>query len=353
MQNVGKLYRTCHCNHCKPYLPKTMISDFIMDDNRAASNKKAALQTTTEKNEHKIDPNDLEQSETDILAQYQERYRRRKSNGDQRPTKATHGEKYASSVSSSNTTCCKESLYILFTWISYGFHLIIVLLPFDMLDGSIAINEFYDENTIQISAASWNVIQWLFVSVWQGTLLVYLSLNVAEHTIKIFDNGFYIWLGIADIGMAIWDILTEQQSYLGRCLILLGVVLCLFYVNYVVLKHIFYTSTFDVTMYTFPSHFKMDPMPTPSTKATPDTHFTINSNGNMPPLTITTNNKQQSSCTASRRNINAYIERMFVYIWHTMQCVYTVIHKIERYTAIRWILPEFISSQSIDGAYVS
>mmetsp|Transcript_29149 Transcript_29149/g.25740 ORF Transcript_29149/g.25740 Transcript_29149/m.25740 type:complete len:496 (+) Transcript_29149:47-1534(+) len=259
------------------------------------------------------DHHGIEPSETDILAKYQQRHNRRpKGNGyhGQRPTKRGFGELSGNPQSlSSHPSCFRESLYILFAWLGYFIHITFALIPSQWFGAKISTTDFYDNNSIEIAPASWNVIQWGIQILWQGILLTYLSLIAAEHTIKIFDKGFYYSLGIANMLLAIWDICTQQEFYLGRAISWSIIGLCLVYTNYVILKHVYFT--YDVTKWILPSRFRLDSIPS---NRDLDIDHDNNQNGgdddiNPPPLTINanTNTSLIKETTTTSRNIKSIL----------------------------------------------
>eukprot|EP01084_Bolivina_argentea_P219988 372921_1 len=120
-----------------------------------------------------------------------------------------------------HNTCLKESFYLSFAWLGYVIHLIFALLPSNFFNGKMTMKYFYKNHSIQISSVNWTIDQWS----------IQLSL------------GFYYGLALANICLAMWYICTEHQSYFGRAVLWLAVAICLFYSNYILLKHMYYDAS--------------------------------------------------------------------------------------------------------------
>lgn len=288
----------------------------------------SGFQTTIDKDNYNgallDDEQDIncEPSETDILAKYQERHhnRRLKNSNNyqhQRPTKRVHGE-LINNVNQqqslqSHPSCFRESLYILFAWLGYFVHICCALIPYQWFGGKESTTSFYDKYPIQIAPASWNVVQWGIQILWQGILLTYLSLIAAEHTIKMFDKRFYYAIGFANIMLVVWDICTQQESYLGRALSWLIIEFTLIYCCYILLKHIYFT--YDVTKWVLPSRFRLDNIDNNRLNHHNDDikHNDIddnnNNNHNPPPLTINANTTASliKETTTTSRNIKSIL----------------------------------------------
>ena len=257
------------------------------------------MQTTNNRNQ----PGDFVHetpSHTDILAKYQQKKQERSG-----------GQYGQNRVQSS---CFRDSLYILFAWLGFLSH-ITVAVVLSWRDKH-AFDHFYRDHSLIISPAHWNTFcfinfQWAVIMLWIGISLCYLSLIAAEHSVKIFDGGFYIALSISNLLLSCWYLLTVDQRYWSRFVVWFLVEICLFYAQFILQKHLYVL--FPVEMVPV-DPFRLDSMPSPLDESNGDKFSDIPpisiSNGNgsrrKPKQTMTT--RSVGSGTTSR-NINAILHR--------------------------------------------
>ena len=126
---------------------------------------------------------------------------------------------------------------------------------------------------------------------WLGVILIYLSLIVAEHTIKILDNGFYVALALSNLFLSSWYLLTQHERYWARLAAWFCLEICLFYAQFILQKHLYVAYPVEPAV---ADPFRLDSEPSPLDR----------DHDEIPPINIGNNEP-----TTTSRNINAILLR--------------------------------------------